>query len=557
MRKVFTIIFMLFILLGFAVAQIDIDGDMLDWATILPADVDSTAEGLGDMVKGANYDIQDLYITGNDSMIYMRIVFDPSGSLTAAYSAGLALSLYLDTDVAAGSGLDWGWWTLSYDYLIDLSEAANDTAPAGELTILNNVQRDLIAPEWPDGWDSVGVCMVAMNDNANEIELGFSKDAIDAWYNLRFTYEVVGEWDWDNVDVAPNAHFGWDPAWMIDFDMVDNIPYNTAVKGPQIESAIEIDGDMLDWKAEFQIDVDETAEDTGDMSTGPDFDVKDVYMTSDSDYVYVRIVIDPTGTFSGQWSKYSNAPVFELHFDTYMGKTQGLSWGNWWLLGGDYKISLQDAYNPDNPQSEIPLLEFTGDYEGAEETYDTVGTVMVALNDNDNEIEIAVSRDSMHVGSDIRPFIYSVGDENWDYEEYFPNDLIAEEGPAYVVNYQFVEGTGAKNIKVLAGPGAIGDEGGAPRPQKFTLYQNYPNPFNPSTNIVFELPKAQKITVTVYDVTGRKVKTLIDDKVMSAGRNEVTWNGLNQKGNAVSSGLYFYRVSTSDYSKIRKMVLMK
>jgi hypothetical protein len=562
MKNLLLLFLSVFLISGLAQAQIEIDGDMLDWTGIPAADVGQAAEELGDMVAGAgydsvNFDMQDLYITGNDSMVFMRVDFNPEGSLvTAATEAGgyLLLSLYLDTDVAAGSGLDWGWWSLSFDYLIDLG--AVTSGEVEEVTILNNIERDLVAPTWPTGWDSVGVCQVAMSATETQIELGFSKDVCHIWQVLRPMFEVTP--DWANADVIPNHVYATDPGWLIGLNSVTNESYVYQAKGPQIDSEITIDGDMLDWSAGFQIDVNETAEEIGDMPTGPDFDIQDMYMTSDSDYVYIRIVIDPSGTFSGQWTAYTNDPVFELQFDTHLESQQGLSWGNWWFLGGDYKINLPDIYNPDNPKSETALWKFTGDYEGAEESYDSVGTVMATVNSNDNEIEVAISRSLLMAGSDIRPFIYSVGDENWDNEEYFPNDLPDEgQQPAYVVNYQFVEATGAANFMVVPDPTAIGHNVGSSTPTNFVLHQNYPNPFNPSTNIAFALPVAQKVSVVVFDVLGRKVSTLVNNERLNAGTNVVTWNGTNETGNLVSSGIYFYEVRSDDFNATKKMVLMK
>jgi hypothetical protein len=562
MNKVTLLIFTLFLAIGLVHAQIEIDGDMVDWAGVPVADMDQAAEELGDMAGGAgydsvNFDIKDVYITGNDSMVFMRFVFNPNGSLVNAQTeAGgwLPLELYLDTDVAANSGLDWGWWSLSFDYLIELD--AVTSGEVVEVTILNNIQRDQDSPDFPAGWDSVGLAMGAMSATENEVEIGFKKSDVHIWQVMRFMLQATP--NWADEDIVPNDVYAVDPGWLIALDAVTNTSYVYQAKGPQIEAPIEIDGDMLDWSAAYQIDVDETAEDIGDMPTGPDFDIKDVYMTSDSDYVYVRVVIDPTGTFSGQFTQYTNEPVFELQFDTFLESQQGLSWGNWWFLGGDYKINLPEVYSPDNPKSEIGVWQFTGDYEGAEEIYDSVGTAMAMVNSSDNELEIAISRELIRCGSDIRTFIYSVGDENWDNEEYFPSDLPDEgQRPAYVVNYRFVEGSGASNLMVAGGADAIDDLNNSATPKNFTLNQNYPNPFNPSTTITFALPVAQKVSVVVMDVLGRKVTTLMDKQNLKAGMNMVTWNGNNDQGSLVSSGIYFYQVSSEDFKATRKMILIK
>lgn len=533
--------------------NIIIDGDMLDWAGINPADTGDAAEELGDMLKGANYDIQDLYITSNEAMIFIRITFDPNGSLVNGFNNGLAFSLYLDTDVAEGSGLNWGWWTTALDYLIDVSPACDPNAFATELTILNNRPRANV-PVWPTDWDSVGVAQVALASSENDLEIGISKDYLDVGTNIRPVVEIVGEWDWNNPDVAPNALLGWDPAWMIDYHTAEFQPVVYAAKGPQIENPIVIDGDMFDWGGIDALDVNEIAEETGDMPTGPEFDVKDVYMASDSFNVYVRIAIDPAGTFSGQWTNYSNPPVFELWFDTYLGDTLGLGWGGFWIQRGDFKVNLQSAYDPNNPSFEIALYKYIGDFNGAFEDYDSVGVATAAVNSADNEIEVAVPRNLIVAGSDLRMFIYSVGDYNWDNEEYFPNDQTNETGPSYAPNYNFI--TGASVVKIVSGVTGIEDLPVAALPEGFVLYQNYPNPFNPSTTIEFFAPKADQVQLLVTNILGQTVRTLYNGKV-AAGQQKFTWDGRSGAGAKLASGVYFYRLKTSSGQLVRKMLLVQ
>lgn len=88
-------------------------------------------------------------------------------------------------------------------------------------------------------------------------------------------------------------------------------------------------------------------------------------------------------------------------------------------------------------------------------------------------------------------------------------------------------------------------------PQALALEQNYPNPFNPSTNISFVLPKAGKVRLVVYDLLGRVIEIPMDG-FMEAGHHEITWDGSDK-----SSGIYFYRISTSDGSLTRRMTLLK
>jgi hypothetical protein len=93
-------------------------------------------------------------------------------------------------------------------------------------------------------------------------------------------------------------------------------------------------------------------------------------------------------------------------------------------------------------------------------------------------------------------------------------------------------------------------------PSNYQLDQNYPNPFNPSTTINFAIPKTDKVSLIIYDLVGRNVKTLINDELAS-GTHIVTWNGTDDAGNIVPSGVYFYKLQTGTFSETRKMMLLK
>ncbi|MFH1374700.1 MAG: T9SS type A sorting domain-containing protein [bacterium] len=93
-------------------------------------------------------------------------------------------------------------------------------------------------------------------------------------------------------------------------------------------------------------------------------------------------------------------------------------------------------------------------------------------------------------------------------------------------------------------------------PKTYALSQNYPNPFNPSTEIKFELPYRSHVTLTVYNVLGQKVITLIDAD-MQAGRYPVRWEGTAGDGKEVASGVYFYKLEADDFVSTKKMMLLK
>jgi hypothetical protein len=93
-------------------------------------------------------------------------------------------------------------------------------------------------------------------------------------------------------------------------------------------------------------------------------------------------------------------------------------------------------------------------------------------------------------------------------------------------------------------------------PAEYTLKQNYPNPFNPSTTIFYSLKNAGQVELHVYNVLGQNVRSLVSD-FQPAGEYSVKWDGRDNTGNSVASGVYFYKINSGDFSEIKKMVLMK
>ena len=85
----------------------------------------------------------------------------------------------------------------------------------------------------------------------------------------------------------------------------------------------------------------------------------------------------------------------------------------------------------------------------------------------------------------------------------------------------------------------------------FNLYQNYPNPFNPSTSIKFDLRDISFVTLKIYDATGKEIQTLVNSE-LNAGQHSYNWNG-----EKYSSGVYFYKISTGNYSEVKRMLYIK
>ena len=93
-------------------------------------------------------------------------------------------------------------------------------------------------------------------------------------------------------------------------------------------------------------------------------------------------------------------------------------------------------------------------------------------------------------------------------------------------------------------------------PDEFALHSNYPNPFNPTTTISYDLPEQAQITLGIYDLLGKRIKTLVNQS-QDAGRQIVMWDGTDDVGRQVSAGVYLYRIQAGQFTQTRKMLFLK
>ena len=165
---------------------------------------------------------------------------------------------------------------------------------------------------------------------------------------------------------------------------------------------------------------------------------------------------------------------------------------------------------------------------------------------------------------------FSGENQDWSYViSTGPFDIPA--GDSIVVAFAVLGGTDLndllKNVnaarEIYGSPVGVGDglaEGGNLLPRTYGLSQNYPNPFNPSTTIRYEIPESVgegvKVTLEVFDVRGRKVRTLVDTK-KEPGRYSLQWNGRGERGEDLASGVYLYRLKAGDFRETRRMLLLK
>jgi len=102
----------------------------------------------------------------------------------------------------------------------------------------------------------------------------------------------------------------------------------------------------------------------------------------------------------------------------------------------------------------------------------------------------------------------------------------------------------------------VGIEEETPVPLSYAISRNYPNPFNPTTTIKYQLPQTSDVKLAIYNVLGQRVRTLVNGRI-EAGYHSIEWDGRNEAGAQVASGIYIYRFSADNYLKVQKMILMK
>ena len=93
-------------------------------------------------------------------------------------------------------------------------------------------------------------------------------------------------------------------------------------------------------------------------------------------------------------------------------------------------------------------------------------------------------------------------------------------------------------------------------PTEYAIHQNYPNPFNPVTTLRYDLPENAMVNITIYDMLGRQVKTLMNH-TQDAGYKSIIWDATNDYGKPVSAGIYLYRIQSGKYISTKKIVLLK
>ena len=201
------------------------------------------------------------------------------------------------------------------------------------------------------------------------------------------------------------------------------------------------------------------------------------------------------------------------------------------------------------------------------------GARAIAVDDSDNIYVTGRSYGGSETGDDYTTIkYYPNGDTAWVIRYNSPANntdaasalAVDDSGNVYVTgtSYNSLTYTDYTTIKYVKNPSGVGDEvESSEKPSEFSLSQNYPNPFNPTTTIKFKVQGSRfkvplHTTLRIYNLLGQKVRTLVDEPKW-AGDYTVQWNGKNDQGEQLASGVYFYLLKVGENTLAKKMVLLK
>ena len=253
-------------------------------------------------------------------------------------------------------------------------------------------------------------------------------------------------------------------------------------------------------------------------------EMEDVYMVFNDDSSGMEIYIEE--------DEYSG----EMYTDT--------AYYAWWLDNDMLLINFLDGEwicneDPDDPS-----------YWGDEDECNDYCDIDCEVEDPSDTISFSYEfdEDTLHIAGNV----YVCEDETDGYQECLEDELpippeLRDIGDAYITFGRAMVFTG-DNVSIA--------NANALMPNQFKVYDAYPNPFNPVTTLRYQLPEANLVSVTIYDMAGKEVKTLIHQQ-QNQGLHTIQWNGTNNLGNTVSAGIYLYQVQSGVYNQTNKMILLK
>jgi len=224
------------------------------------------------------------------------------------------------------------------------------------------------------------------------------------------------------------------------------------------------------------------------------------------------------------------------------------------FTGGSY-----DGHAMGESEGDIPLSVTLSSFSAVHE--DGAITLLWHTETELDNVGFAIYRRNATDGSYAKvAFVLSAEDSETS-NDYRFTDKEVETGQTYFYYLEDIDVAGKKNSSEIVKVVIPSVESVLPLPSTFSLLQNYPNPFNPETWIPYALAKDSPVSIRIYDVKGRLVRQLDLDKQKAGSylvkEKAAYWDGKNQLGQSVSSGLYFYTLRAGDFLSTRRMVILK
>jgi len=533
-------------------SSITIDGDMNDWDASMQFDVDpNQVESTGEDIN-VSLDLKDIYVTNDNDYLYVRIDINEAGHLSDLNSMvdgdgnQALIELYFDTDLSNTTGLTWGVWENGADYYLNITDA--DGNPGLEVSQAYGILK---YNNGDGSWTEVSgySCQVAKNSADNKIEVAIPRAAIGETAEEGEATGIMVE----SEDPTDNWKNDYSPDDVGNVRNVYNYVANsTTSQAPQITDQPQSQTKTEGETATFSV----TASGTNPLSY--QWYVNDAQISGATEASYTT----PALTMSDDGSTYHCVVTNSAGSATSDNANLTVNESS----GADTISMTIDKQEQENNDSGVEVISELDNISSSvtaigtgqmidgwdvDQYYFTVqeaGTIEMIL---DAPQEMTLKAGSEAGGQDFfRSEDKTHHDESFDVDAgqtIYLSMFDWETGDGYEYTLTIVYSTGQlgkKNAKDT-------EENWIKVPDKYKMAQNYPNPFNPLTTIQYGLPEDSYVEITVYDIKGIKVATLVNS-FQQAGFKKVVFDASN-----LSSGLYFYKIKAGKYENIKRMLLVK
>ncbi len=512
----------------------------------------------------AGYDLDQ---DGNLEFIVVADNSDPNGPSGAGWGDGHSIFVYEWNPTAGDFEQMWFW----ADTSLKTGGASFPTMAVADMDGDGNQEIVLGMPSgsgWPSAEESPKVIYVFefTSDGGPDAPTATWTAETGPGANARPAAMAAGDIDGDGVEEIAVAFRKFSDAKTNDALMIFSLDGEFAGEFTQFK--IEMIDTTGDWGSVYAADITDLDND-GNLEAYFSTDNHTTYEATGTDSYQLYYVESPTvGPWTIQASSQADVDGDGKN-ELVFGKTNG-TLGLWY---GITDLASTDSTN----EAAVTVVEpggcrglTTGDYDGDGKTDifmggNYAGSVWRIEYKGEGDITDSASYNYELVYQDTVPNggtrVYSVSfpGDNFCLKQggSSSHDMNGNGEPELVIAYEdgdstqswvvLVEGNGVTGIEMEPGRQVL---------KTYYLKQNYPNPFNPSTSISFRLPVTEKISLKVYDMMGREVKTLVNG-VMTAGNHSVTWNGTDNNGNHVASGTYIYTLKAGKHTLHKRMTLVK